>query len=153
MNALPFSPASFDLIWSEGALYQMGFENGLKTCLPLLASGGYLAVSEAVWLRPDPPDECRKMWDEEYPAISDIEANLATIESCGYENVGNFTLPESAWLEGYYAPLEKRLIPCVEKYKDDPDAQIVFDSIRTEIEAYRKFSKYYGYQFFVARKK
>jgi len=29
MQALPFREASFDLIWSEGAVYVMGFDAGL----------------------------------------------------------------------------------------------------------------------------
>lgn len=30
MDALPFEERSFDAIWSEGAIYNMGFESGIK---------------------------------------------------------------------------------------------------------------------------
>lgn len=30
MDALPFSDEEFDVIWSEGAIYNMGFENGVS---------------------------------------------------------------------------------------------------------------------------
>ena len=39
---------SFDLIWSEGALYNIGIENGLRICHGLLRPGGYLAFTDAV---------------------------------------------------------------------------------------------------------
>ncbi len=31
------------------------------------------------------------------------------IRACDYEVLGHFTLPESAWWEPYYQPLEERL--------------------------------------------
>jgi len=31
MDKLPFEPGQFDLIWSEGAIFIMGFEQGLRT--------------------------------------------------------------------------------------------------------------------------
>ena len=55
MLEMRFEEQSFDVIWSEGALYFMGFQNGLGKCHSLLKAGGYAAVSEAVYLRPDPP--------------------------------------------------------------------------------------------------
>jgi SAM-dependent methyltransferase len=42
-------PESFDLIWSEGALYNIGIENALRICHGLLHPGGYLAFTDAVW--------------------------------------------------------------------------------------------------------
>ncbi len=30
MDALPFSDEEFDVIWPEGAIYNMGFENGVS---------------------------------------------------------------------------------------------------------------------------
>jgi len=41
MFALEFEAKSFDAIWSEGAIYIMGFEQGLRACQPLLKPGGY----------------------------------------------------------------------------------------------------------------
>lgn len=40
MDDLPFEKESFDLIWSEGAVYNMGFENGLKYLHPFLKKNG-----------------------------------------------------------------------------------------------------------------
>jgi len=75
MRALPFREASFDLIWSEGAVYIMGFDAGL-TQWRRGSSPGILAVSELSWFRPDPPAELKAFLDVEYPALRDIETNL-----------------------------------------------------------------------------
>jgi SAM-dependent methyltransferase len=45
----PFAPASLDLIWSEGAAYSIGVPRALDAWKPLLAPGGRIAFSDAVW--------------------------------------------------------------------------------------------------------
>ncbi len=55
MTRLPFRRNSLDVIWSEGAIYIMGFKPGLEQWKPFLKSGGYMAVTEISWLKPDPP--------------------------------------------------------------------------------------------------
>ena len=96
MHSLEKSDGPFDLIWSEGSLFVMGWREGLAACHSLLSPGGELAVSELCWLRPDPPADCRRYFDMAYPALADIETNLAVIRACDYEVIGHFTLPESA---------------------------------------------------------
>jgi cyclopropane fatty-acyl-phospholipid synthase-like methyltransferase len=140
---------SFDLIWSEGALYIMGFREGLAVCHNLLAPGGLMAVSELSWLRPDPPAECSQYFVNEYPVMVDIDSNVSTIKNCGYDLLGHFTLPESAWKESYYHPLEDRLQSFRKKYATDPERIEMIDSVQMEIDFYRKYSGYYGYVFFL----
>ena len=60
MAALPLPDDAFDLVWSEGAIYSMGFDNGLAKWRTHLRPGGWLAVSEVSWLTPDTPDELRR---------------------------------------------------------------------------------------------
>jgi trans-aconitate methyltransferase len=112
-------------------------------------SGGLLAASELTWLRPDSPTECRQFFDNEYPSMVDIDTNLATIKSSGYNVVGHFTLPESAWWDSYYNPLEKRLQSFRKKYVTNPERIEMIDSVQMEIDIYRKYSIYYGYVFFL----
>jgi cyclopropane fatty-acyl-phospholipid synthase-like methyltransferase len=149
MRDLGLEKSSFDLIWSEGALYIMGFSEGLAVCHSLLLPGGLLAASELCWLRPDPPKECRQFFANEYPAMLDIDANLETIKSCGYEVFGHFILPESAWWESYYNPLEDRLQLFRNKYTADPERIEIIDSVQMEIEIYRRYPSYYGYVFYL----
>ena len=70
MNELPFAAESFDLLWSEGAAYIMGFAQALTAWRPLLRPGGCVAVSEIVWLRPEPPPALSQFFAEEYPAMT-----------------------------------------------------------------------------------
>jgi ubiquinone/menaquinone biosynthesis C-methylase UbiE len=46
LENLPFADEELDLIWSEGAIYNIGFEQGLKDWRRYLKPGGLLAVSE-----------------------------------------------------------------------------------------------------------
>src|SRR3990172_8025648 len=116
MRELGEADGTFDLIWSEGALFVMGFSKGLEMCHSLLIPGGGMAVSELCWIRPDPPEECRQFFAAVYPPMADIETNLSTIRNCGYEVQGHFVLPESAWWEQFYIPLEERLRVFRERY-------------------------------------
>lgn len=152
MNSLPFTPGSFDLIWSEGAAYNMGFANALKAWAPLLKPGDYLAVSELVWLTPDPPAEAAAFFGAGYPAMQSVEANLALFRASGYDMIGHFTLPDRDWWQHYYTPLEAKLPPLFEKYGDDGDAFRIVETTKREIEIRRRFPDAYGYEFFVARR-
>ncbi|MCK4486131.1 MAG: class I SAM-dependent methyltransferase [Desulfobacterales bacterium] len=149
MRDLELDEGYFDLIWSEGALYIMGFREGLTVCRSLLIPGGLLAASELSWLRPDPPAECRQYFTDGYPAMVDINTNLSIIKSCGYDVVRHFTLPESAWWESYYHPVADRLQSFRKKYAAVPTWLDMVDSIQVEIEQYRRYSSYYGYVFYL----
>lgn len=151
MRALPFPPRAFDLIWSEGAAYSMGFDEALKAWRPLLKPGGYLAVSELVWLQDDPPEEAAAFFNEEYPPMKHLEANLESIKALGYEVVTHFVLPRSSWWTHYYQPLEAKLPKMREKYAGDEEALGVIAMSAREIEVSRRFSESYSYAFFVLR--
>lgn len=151
MQTLTKDDGPFDLIWSEGALFVMGFREGLAACHGLLAPGGGLAVSELAWLRPDPPDECRRFWSDAYPAMTGIAENRATIEDCGYEVLDHFIQPESAWWQPYYHPLEERLAVMREWHPADAEKQFLVDSIQKEIDCYRKYAAFCGNVFYLMR--
>jgi SAM-dependent methyltransferase len=151
MEALPFDDASFDLIWAEGSAYIMGFDKALERWRPLLRDGGYIAVSELVWLDDEPDEEVVDFWASEYPAMTDVDSCLAMFDAADYERVGHFTLPDSAWWENYYDPLEARLPEVRTKYADDADALEMVEATQREIDIRRAFGDAYGYAFFVAR--
>ena len=149
MSSLDFGEGTFDLIWAEGSAYTIGFENALRTWKPLLKRPGYLAATEIAWTKPAPPEELQRFWAEEYPPMQDIESNLAAIRRAGYRAIGHFVLPESAWWEHYYTPVEQKLVALREKYKDNPKALAVVEFHQREIDLYRQYSDYYGYFFYV----
>ncbi len=157
MFALPFPAHSFDLLWSEGAIYIIGFEQGLRAWRRLLRSpepasgkpGGYLAVTEISWLKPNPPQAVAQYWKAEYPGMRGIHENLERLRASGYHEIGHFTLPPTAWWTDYYTPIETRLPSLREKYGDDPEARALLDATQTEIDFYREYSDWYGYVFYV----
>ena len=57
MEDLSFENESLDIIWAEGAIYNVGFENGVKQWGNYLKNGGYLAVSEITWITEKRPKE------------------------------------------------------------------------------------------------
>lgn len=144
MNAIDLPEASFDLLWCEGAAYIMGFENALRSWRPLLAADGVLALSEAVWLRPDPPEAVRRAFAD-YPEMTDVEGCRRRVAACGYRLLGDFVLPDEAWLTDYYLPMELRLADLEPKYAGDRSADAVLAECREEIRVFRDFSSYFGY--------
>ena len=149
MAALPFPAASFDLLWCEGAAYIMGLAKALEAWRPLLKPDGRLALTEAVWLRPDAPAAVRRCWSADYPGMGDVEACRRIVRACGHALLGDFVLPEGAWWEHYYTPMQERLAQLAPRYAGDAVAEAVLSACREEIETYRAFSGYYGYLFLV----
>ncbi len=151
MKDLPFGPDTFDLIWSEGAAYIMGISEAFSVWREFLRPGGYVVVSEATWLVPDPAAEVREFWAAEYPGMTDVAGNLARIEAAGYEVVGHFTLPDGSWWTHYQTPLEARIPGLQEEYADDEAALAVIDGTLTEHRIRREHPETYGYEFYIAR--
>ena len=151
MKLMAFSPASFDVVWSEGAIYNLGFENGLSKIRHFVRPGGYVAVSEAVWLKPNPPAPAVAFW-RQYPGIDSVATKLAVIDSLGYRQVGHFVLPESTWIVDYYDPMEILIAKKAQEWAHIPQALEVIEAARREIEIFRKYSSYFGYAFFVMKR-
>lgn len=151
MTQMDFAPSSFDIIWSEGAIYNIGFEKGLGKVKTFVRPGGYVAVSEPVWLKPCAPSPVVAFWNE-YPEIDTIENKLAVIERLGYELQGHFVLPAADWMRDYYEPMAGLLAEKSKEWEGIPEGLSVIEEARHEIELYRKFSDYYGYAFFVMKR-
>ena len=152
MDALPFRAGELDLIWSEGAIYNIGFERGLNEWREYLKPGGYLAVSESVWFTDERPTEIHDFWVDAYPEIDTIPNKVAQIHRAGYLPVAAFVLPETCWMEHYFAPLAKARELFAAKYPGDSTAEGLMAFQRYEEELYRKYNEFYGYVFFIARK-
>lgn len=152
MLDMNFEEETFDIIWSEGALYFMGFQNGLKQCHKLLKDKGYLAVTELVYTVPNPPKAVVEYFHNEYPDIKNIEEKIETIKKEEFNLISNFTLPESAWLNNYYLPIEKEIPRLNKKYQGNEVALSIFEGFRNEVDFYKKYSKFYGYEFFIMQK-
>lgn len=151
MKKMTFPASSFDVIWSEGAIYNLGFEIGLTRFQELVKPGGYVAVSEAVWLKPHPPSEVVEFW-REYPEIDTVAAKLDVVKRIGYDVLGNFVFPMNAWTDQYYDPMEQRIVEKAKDWRGIPEAEAVLSEAINEISIFRRYSDYFSYAFFVLAK-
>jgi len=152
MAELDLAEGSLDLVWSEGAIYNLGFEAGLTLWRPLLRPGGHLAVTEASWLVPEPSRMATDFWDSEYPGMADIDSNIAAACRAGFETIGHFALAESSWWR-YYDEQEARLPELRKRYAGNAEAQAELDAYQREYDLYRGHASEYGYVFYVCRRR
>jgi len=152
MEDLPFAHEEFDLIWSEGAVYNIGFEEGVKKWKHFLKPGGYIALSEITWLSNTRPDDIQEYWDNIYPQIDTASNKLKILEENGYSPTGYFYLPVSSWIDNYYHPLEDRFDKFLEKHNHSEMAINIVEAEKEEIQMYKKFKDFLSYGFYVAMK-
>ncbi len=147
----PVDPGSQDLIWCEGAIYNLGVTEALSAWRTLLVPGGLVAFTEPVWLVESPPNEIHDWWSSEYPPISDGAGVEARIRAASYRMVASFVLPASAWWDEYYGPMQDRIADLRERLPDDPIAGDVVAGAEAEIDYFRRFSNCYSYEFFIVQ--
>lgn len=152
MDNLPFQSEELDLIWSEGAIYNIGFERGLKEWRNYLKPGGYLAVSESVWFTDQRPAEIHDFWMSAYTEIDTVPNKVAQIQKAGYIPVATFILPENCWIEHYFAPQAKAEEIFRRKHAGSRIVEELITSNHHEAELYSKYKAYYGYAFFICKK-
>jgi SAM-dependent methyltransferase len=149
MDALPFEPGQFDLIWSEGSIFIMGFSEGLRAWKPLLKNGGYMVVSDAAWFEPEPPFELVQWWEKEGYIPKTEDQLREIVRNAGFYLIATYRLPESGWWENYYVPMLARITELRKSHGSNPACAAILDSFEHEAEMYRKYKRYYGYMFFI----
>lgn len=152
MDALPFSNEEFDVIWSEGAIYNMGFEAGVSAWRRFLKPGGKLVASEITWLTEERPAELQSYWETEYPEIGPASEKIAVLERLGFRPVGYFVLPETCWVDNYYQPLQNGFDAFLNRHRENRQAGLIIERELAEIALYNKFRQYFSYGFYVAVK-
>ena len=152
MDNLPFQNEELDLIWSEGAIYNMGFERGLNEWRKFLKTGGYIAVSEASWFTEERPVEICEFWQEAYPGIDTISSKVSQMQKAGYIPVATFILPECCWTEHYYALQVSAQENFLKKYAGNKAAEEFVAGEQHEARLYQKYKAYYGYAFYIGKK-
>lgn len=140
MASLPLSEGAFDLIWSEGSAYAIGFEKALRRWRPLLRPGGCLVVSELVWFSAEPAERARAFFAAEYPDLRDEATRLEQARGAGYRVLGAFRLPPEDW-RAYYAGFEQALREAVARHGERP----LYAELRREQALYEACGDDYGY--------
>ena len=152
MDDLPFGDGVYDVIWSEGAIYNIGFERGVANWNRFLKAGGLLVVSEITWITASRPAEIQKHWQAEYPEIDTAASKIGVLEQNGYSPIGYFVLPEQCWLDNYYRPLQDRFPDFLRRHGEREEALALVAAENREIELYKTYGAYYSYGVYIARK-
>ena len=129
---MAFPDESFDIIWSEGSIFVIGFKRGLQEWKRLLKPKGFMVVH-----------------DEK----GNITEKLEQISSCGYELVGHFILNEDTWWAEYFAPLEKLICETRTKYADDLKVIEALHNAQLEIDMFKKNPERNSSVCFIIKKK
>jgi len=94
---MDFKDGTFDIILSEGSIYAIGFERGLREWRRFLKPGGFMVIH-----------------DEQ----GNVKEKLEQISDCGYKLLDYFVLSKETWWSEYFAPLEKLIVESRTRYAD-----------------------------------
>jgi SAM-dependent methyltransferase len=148
-TALDDAPRSYDLLWSEGAAYLIGFERALALWRPLLAPAGRAAVTELTWLVDAPSDEPRAFWRRAYPGMTSIEGNCASAQRVGYRVIDTFTLPAEDWWNEYYRPLCRRMANFRATHTVPSTIEAILAETEREMSIVERYTDEFGYVFYL----
>jgi ubiquinone/menaquinone biosynthesis C-methylase UbiE len=152
MDGLGFAAGSLDAIWSEGAVYNIGFEGGVRQWRRFLKPGGVLAVSELTWLTNHRPAELESHWKSQYPEVGTASSKLEVLERNGYSPLGYFALSEECWLDEYYRPMQQRFQEFLRRNGFSGQAKSTVAAEEAEIGLYERYRSFFSYGYYIARR-
>jgi SAM-dependent methyltransferase len=147
---LPSVFKDIELLWSEGAVYNMGFSEALTGWAPAIATDGFAVISECSWLADERPSGAAAFFSMTYPAMGSVDENAVACVKAGYKLLDTYTLPKESWIEGYYDILGTRARTF--SYHPDPLVRELALQTLTEIEVFESSQGSYGYVFYVLQK-
>ncbi len=117
MLDMDFAEGSFDIIWSEGSIYAIGLEKGLREWKRFLKPGGFIVVHDEA---------------------GNVKDKLEHICNCGYELIGYFILSKEIWWTAYFAPLERLINKTRSELPYKRSAQRQLQQAEGELDMYKK---------------
>jgi len=132
MLDMDFPDDSFDIVWSEGSIYAIGFERGLQEWKRFLRPGGFMVIH-----------------DEQ----GNVKEKLEQISNCGYELLGYFILSEETWWAEYFAPLEELIGESQAVYTNAPMVHEELQQAQEELNMFKKYPERNSSVCFVIKKK
>ena len=149
MGSLDWKPETIDLLWSEGAAYNLTFEGALKAWRPLMAANGIAVISEMSYFTSEVPESVRVYMQKAYPTIGTESENSDLANSSGFEILGIHRLPSKAWWDNYYGPLRENMNSF--KHSEDSIMQSVIKETEEEMKLFEEHEKHYGYSFYIMK--
>ena len=128
---MKFPDETFDIVWSEGVVGNIGFETSLKEWRRLLKRDGYLVIHYQV------------------SRVADV---LPRIPQLGYSLAGTMPLPEDAWWTEFYKPIEEKMETLLHRYRDNLDALKLLKQYKTEMEMVKKNPRNFSCAFYIMKK-
>jgi SAM-dependent methyltransferase len=153
MNDLPFKDKSFDLIWSEGAIFIMGIKEGISSWKRLLKKGGYLVFSDLVWKKELQTKELLEYWSQEYPNILTVDEVIHEGQRNDFEIIHHQPLPKESWLKNYLIPIDEILSELKTKNSKNKVAQKIYKNFDRENEIVMKYYNSFVYEYFILKLK
>jgi cyclopropane fatty-acyl-phospholipid synthase-like methyltransferase len=150
MKDIPSVFPTIDLLWAEGAAYNIGFANALTTWAKAIKPNGFAVVSELCWLREQIPDVVREFFRSGYSEMQSVQQNIATAEEAGYKLFNTYRVPKEAWVKDYYDVLEPRA-KSLANHSDVILRDFAVDTLE-EIETFKISEDSYGYVFYVLQR-
>ena len=131
MVDMDFPDQSYDIIWSEGSIYAIGFEKGLREWKRFLKPVSFMVIH-----------------DEQ----GNVDEKLQQISNYGYELIGYFELSKDVWWAEYFAPLEKLIGETRKKYTHNPKILEELHQAQWELDMFRKYPEHNNSVYFVMKK-
>lgn len=147
MRSLDWGPETVDLLWSEGAAYNITFEGALEAWRPLMAEHGIAVISEMNYFSRDVPEILAQYMKNAYPGIKTESKNADLISSSGFEVLALHRLPSKAWWDNYYDPLRENITAL--KDTSDDVMQAVINETEKEMKFFKEHHEDYGYTFYI----
>ena len=110
---MDFPEESFDIIWSEGSIFVIGFENGIKKWRRFLKPNGFLVIHDE---------------------IKDKNKKLGLITKYGYTLINQFEITDNLWWLEYFTPLEQLIQDFHNKFPKDSKLISELNKDQTEID-------------------
>ena len=143
---------TFDLVWSEGAAFIMGFAPAVTQWRPLVRPGGYLVVSDCMWLSSERAADADAYFAHAYPSMATPAENTRAAIRAGFTVVDTLALPQEAWWTSYYDPLKRRISSLRRGGNlDSAMAETIAES-EHEMALFEAYSTQFGYVFHVLRR-
>ncbi|MBN1358129.1 class I SAM-dependent methyltransferase [Candidatus Bathyarchaeota archaeon] len=128
---MKFPDETFDVVWSEGVVGNIGFETSLKEWRRLLKHNGYLVIHYQV------------------NRVADV---LPRLPQLGYSLADTVLLPEDAWWTEFYEPIEEKMETLLHKYRDNADALKLLEQYKNERDMVKRNSSNFICAFYIMKK-
>jgi ubiquinone/menaquinone biosynthesis C-methylase UbiE len=131
LSEVEFPDETFDVVWSEGVIGNIGFEASLKEWQRLLKHNGYLVI---------------------HYQTSRVADALPRIPQHGYSLADTVQLPEDAWWTEFYKPLEEKMSALLHQYRNNSDALNLLKQYKGEMDMVKKNPSSFSAAFYIMKK-